>query len=389
MSSLSFVQTSSNILRQPSALAALASVGIHGLFALSLPILSHSSKPEEDQNMRGTVKVVELAPAQLSRLPQPSQLPPLAYQSQPLSSSPPLPYVAQPLPPLNSYPDIRSIPLPPLSRSELPEQTLRNEDSLPMTVPEIPRLSIRRQTSPKFRIFDKPAFAGRRFSIAQSETSNHRQFPVESSHIRKSELSTNRPVLIPHTFPPSSVGNLHPQPQTTENSQQPTTDKPDFPLGSAASLKPQPQTAENPNPQSSPDTAANESELQRQHDLTRDNSSTSNEDAQRNYIDWSVKRGMVEKPEQISIIGSYPQEACIKKLEGTAVIGVSIDPNNNISEPKLMKSSGYPIFNQKALEDVTTPGKLDNKTGQPKTYLVSVKYEYNSKFCLDLKVPKP
>ena len=69
MSYLSFIKDLPGKVSQPPVIAALASVGLHGLLAYTLPSLSASSKPEE-QKPRGTVKVVQLTPAEQSRIPQ-------------------------------------------------------------------------------------------------------------------------------------------------------------------------------------------------------------------------------------------------------------------------------------------------------------------------------
>ena len=55
---MSYFPSSQNLpelLHHPSAIAALISIGIHGLLALSLPTLSAASKPEEssDQESQG------------------------------------------------------------------------------------------------------------------------------------------------------------------------------------------------------------------------------------------------------------------------------------------------------------------------------------------------
>ncbi|MBW4576418.1 MAG: TonB family protein [Aphanothece sp. CMT-3BRIN-NPC111] len=380
---LSFFQILPDVVRQPTVIAALASLGIHGLLAVSLPTLSASSTPEEE-NMRGTVKVVELTPAQQNRLPQPSSLPPLAYQTQPLPPEPPLPYGSLPLPPANLSSNIPIIRLPPAIRSQSAPRTSRlNQTSFLRRVPETTRSRSQTQASRNYRVLDKPILRGKQFSIAKVETPNSQKPQQDKNRAQPSTVSGTQSVVKPNNSDILLAEKLNAQRQTAGN------------------IAPQTQISKNTNSQqptqgSSSQQAALEQQRQqqlladirqRQQDLTRDETGTKDEDARQNYVDLSVKQGITQKPEEINISGSYPQEACIQKLEGTPVIGVSVDANNNVSESRVIKSSGYPIFNKKALEDVVKLVKFNN-TGQPKTYLVYVQYEYSSKICPSLTVPQ-
>ncbi len=55
------------LLKRPAAIAIIASVGLHGLLGISLPIWSGSSKEADPKKV---VKLVDLTPAEQSRLPQ-------------------------------------------------------------------------------------------------------------------------------------------------------------------------------------------------------------------------------------------------------------------------------------------------------------------------------
>lgn len=127
MSYASLIKILPETLRSSTGKAALASLGIHGLLGVVLPVLPFDSKPVESQ-MQRTVGLIELTPAEQSRLPQvstpqvtipsvatqPSGLPPLP----PASSLPPsgLP----PLPPASSLPPGVLPPLPPPPVLNLP-----------------------------------------------------------------------------------------------------------------------------------------------------------------------------------------------------------------------------------------------------------------------------
>ena len=384
MSYQSFLKTLPDSLHLPTAIAAVASLGIHGLLALSLPTLSASSKPEEQQ--KGTVKVVELTPAEQRRLPQSSQA------TQPLPETIPPPNVPLPPNPLNSN---RHIPI--LRLSKLEEGDNRG-DFLGETPGETLSAS-RRHLDGNIREPDSRIVAVREFSIPQSQQDNNRTQDSKASDkptvIRPSENATVDP-----TIARGSAEDLKPQRSTTENTtlarqtqdsnpQPPTAENADSASGLAEHRK---RRADDRTRQQTALAQQRQQALlaeieQRRRDITRDDTDTSLSDAQRNYVDWSVKQKIAQKPEEITITGSYPQDACIKKLEGTPVVGVSVDANNNISTMPL-KSSGYPILNKKALEDVVKSGKLNNKTGKPKTYLVYVKYQYNNKICPGLSLPQ-
>jgi TonB family protein len=232
-------------------------------------------------------------------------------------------------------------------------------------------------------VLDKPILRGKQFSIAKVETPNSQKPQQDKNRAQPSTVSGTQSVVKPNNSDILLAEKLNAQRQTAGN------------------IAPQTQISKNTNSQqptqgSSSQQAALEQQRQqqlladirqRQQDLTRDETGTKDEDARQNYVDLSVKQGITQKPEEINISGSYPQEACIQKLEGTPVIGVSVDANNNVSESRVIKSSGYPIFNKKALEDVVKLVKFNN-TGQPKTYLVYVQYEYSSKICPSLTVPQ-
>ncbi len=83
------------ILRQPTGLAILGSLGIHGIVLSILPVLQLDSPPLAAQSSR-TVRFVQLTPAEQSRLPQATP-PPSASQSNNLST--PQLSVLPPLPP--------------------------------------------------------------------------------------------------------------------------------------------------------------------------------------------------------------------------------------------------------------------------------------------------
>lgn len=107
MSYASLVKIPEQILGSSTSLAAIASLGVHGLLLAILPVLPFESQSLESTSQR-TVGLTELTPEELSRLPQVATsdviLPPFATQQSALPPLPPPPPI-QPngLPPLPSY----------------------------------------------------------------------------------------------------------------------------------------------------------------------------------------------------------------------------------------------------------------------------------------------
>jgi outer membrane biosynthesis protein TonB len=130
--------------------------------------------------------------------------------------------------------------------------------------------------------------------------------------------------------------------------------------------------------------------LEKAKRLKRDNTNTSDEEAMKNDIAWlnSTKneRGQAEK---ISIDGTYPKEAWWSDLKGTAIVGIVVDSQGKVIEPnnaeitKILKSSGYPVLNEQAIEDIKSE-TFPNNTGQNKFYRVAVNFDYADRY----KTPK-
>ncbi|MEC4817534.1 MAG: hypothetical protein SAK29_30325 [Scytonema sp. PMC 1069.18] len=124
MSYVSLLKNVPEFLSQPTGIAIIASLGIHGAIAFLMPLMPIDSKTKkEDAASKKTVGVVELNQAEQSRLPQSGtsqlalapqttsilpQVPPANFANQP-SSLPPLP----PAPPAGAA----ELSLPPLPKS--------------------------------------------------------------------------------------------------------------------------------------------------------------------------------------------------------------------------------------------------------------------------------
>ncbi|AFY34728.1 hypothetical protein [Calothrix sp. PCC 7507] len=123
MSYVSLLKNIPEILSQPTGIAAIASLGIHGAIALIVPFMPVDSNKAKDSASSKAVGVMELSQADQSRLPQTNTSP----QSQlPIASQFPLPSQVPPfnlgdqansLPPLPPPPTSSQLVLPPIPKS--------------------------------------------------------------------------------------------------------------------------------------------------------------------------------------------------------------------------------------------------------------------------------
>jgi TonB family protein len=362
------------LLHNPSAIAALVSIGIHGLFALSLPTLSASSQQKE-QNIKGTVKVVALTPTEQSRLPQPTSLPPLNTNIQPLplpitpplTSLPPVPLLP---PPGNYSSNIPLIRLPPIYREDTPRTTSPlHRRQLTIQIPQEKRLPMRRRISDQFKIDEQPSSTIPPFTQPQ----------VRETEAPRSENSEPKTEIQPEN-------SSQPQVTTTTPEQQSTPE----PTPVAQQPQPSPQVTQSPP----------------QQQITRDEASTTDKDKLNNILAWVTKtrnpqdqnleqslvdfltKWRKQEASTINLSPPYPKAACLNKLAGTAVMAVLVDSKGQLTEePSLIESSGYPIFNQVALEAAKT-SQFPNNIGKTQPYKVEVKFEYDSKLCSEA-IPSP
>lgn len=193
---------------------------------------------------------------------------------------------------------------------------------------------------------------------------------------------------------PPNVGKI-PQPPTKPSALKTppnpsTITKPKNPTQKQPEVKPktQPETK----PEDSPEVIAARKVTQSQQriaslnqSLSKTKNETSNDQANRNYVDWVNKVNGVPSGE-IKIKGTYPRDACILKLQGSSVFGVVVNTKGQVVALDLLKGSEYPIFNQQGNRDLR--GRIfDNDTNKPKPYQVKVNYEYDAEICPSLTLP--
>ncbi|ELR99671.1 TonB family protein [Gloeocapsa sp. PCC 73106] len=117
--------------------------------------------------------------------------------------------------------------------------------------------------------------------------------------------------------------------------------------------------------------------------LKYDVSDTKISDVQKNYQSWLAGQEQ-DNPQKIAWQGNYPRDGCIKKVQGTTVYGVLVDPKGKIINLQLIQSAGYPLLNQQAAQQIEAFNFTPTSAIQP--YVVTVEFAYNANLCPSLSV---
>jgi outer membrane biosynthesis protein TonB len=328
--------------RTPSAVAALASLGLHGLVLAALPFLANVGMSADEPEIRRPVPVVELTPEEQNRLPDFTLNPPLE------------------LPPISQAPtanDLLGTPAIPNLPSSQPSQS-----SSSLLAPPVPLF-----IPPPLPITEIPSFS----------------IPFPTLPSRPTRPAAPAPVPEP-TQSPTASPSPSPSPEgVTESSPSSTVavePGPETPAEGAAEPSPTARTEE----QIRQDLVARQQELRALY--TYNGAGTTVEDANVAFADWFYQNlgkqdQDYDKLQQAKMTLSYPRVACPLKQTRSAVVGVIVDAENNIvAEPKVIQSSGYALFNQEALKAVETY-TFENTTGGEQPYLVTVTFEYSEEVC--------
>ncbi|MBE9169682.1 TonB family protein [Pleurocapsales cyanobacterium LEGE 06147] len=337
-----------SLLIQPTQIAIIISLALHLLlFKYGLPKLSLENKNSTEDF---AVPLVELSPLEQTRLPDLSPEPtwnnmPLPEGVQPFALSPSIP--TNP----NLFPNLPPVPLPPPPQNfELPP------------FPPIPPLP-----------------------------------SLPSTDIKLPPVGDISSIPAPPPLPP--IDSEGAEPTKPSSVSEPPAER-SRAAGAAAppeSKKPEakpPQAAASPQPQ--PQIPPEQIAAQRQQQLDRgirnlsaslqeENTGTTDEEARKNYVAWLNKVG-TSQPEKLDMSGTYPRDACIRRLEGKTVFGILVNPKGEVTDLELIKSAGYSIFNQQASEDIAAR-PFKNDTGKPKPYQVTVDFEYDPEICPSLSLP--
>lgn len=391
MSYGSFLKSLPQALRQPTGIATIASVGVHGLLWIVLPILPLASKTTESDPE--PVQLVELTPAEQSRLPSFAtpqlSLPPLpkttnlfpslpslqSSNSLPSSSSSPYSLPLFPPPPTGfSF----SAPMPLPAPLGLPITQIPIPDTLPPRPPQSPQrpqLSGEFQERPGLDLLQQNSEALQSQTLPKLEGASPDAIALSSPDSKTPDPTTEEP-----TTPPSAPSTNSAEPS---NPPTPTQPSPTDTEQAAVPTTPPPTPGVLPNKIPAAAIAQLREAQQRQQELyAPDATGTTRETITGNLETWSrqvaEKTGKEWKP--LELTPSYPPQACPRKLEGNTSLGVVVDGEGKITDgPVLIQGTGYRLLNRKA-EDAVRAYEFE-KTGSPQAYLVTLPFTYNGDNC--------
>jgi outer membrane biosynthesis protein TonB len=348
MSYESKLDRQSGKLLNPAKLCLFLSVALH-LLALKFGLPSLNL--DDDSGAR-EVSVIELSPEQQSRLPNVS----------PQLKDPNIPGFNSNLPPVDNSKPASPFAIP---RSLIPG--IGNPNNLPpVPIPPPPQFDL--PPLPPITDITLPP-VGNFSNLPQPPKSDPSAFKVKPSKVPTLPAKTPNAVQQPQQ--PSKPS------QTTAKLEPPSNQPPNQPPNQP---QPTPEQIAAIKAASSENRVGNLSQ-----NLKKISTGTTDEDARKNYIAWVSKVKEI-KPEKIEILGTYPRDACIRRLEDTSVFGVVVDKTGAVVALDLIKGAKYPIFNELASQEISNR-TLENKTKKPKPYQVTVNYKYDSEICPSLTLP--
>lgn len=333
-------------LRQPAAVGVIASLGIHGLGLLSLPVLTQASKPDDAQQK--TVQVVELSPAEQLRLPQTAS-----------------PQITFPPPSIQSQ-------APTTSGNNLPDPSLFNNSSGLGNIPSFP---------PPPEVWNPPLFDPSVFFGGNSRPGNR-----EATGSKKTAANSAKPA------------KKEPKEETPEDKQEtPATSE---------TPKPDPTTSPSPEP-TAPARSEKLTQEQLAALLAQARQNAANRESYTLNagvvnVDIGKKNGddfLAEARELTQgklkddgwqrgkeVTGFYPESACLFQVSGSTWIGALVKPDGQVERSKVLLSSGYKGLDKAALDYVA--GQKFDATENYQLFTIPFKFEYSKAACPP-KAPTP
>lgn len=408
----SSAKSSSNFLTQPSTIAILASLGIHGLVFAFLPLFSVSPQSAEAQPPE-PVSVVELTPEQERRLPDLERSPRSLLPSSPLESGrfglTPAPPNGDLFPGADSFSSSGRVP----SRSPIspggiisrrpsispgyPATRYPTSRSIPGAVPAprvvTPSIPSQPQPQPQPNTPATPSdpLASGRFGTSGSIPALDDLIARSGAPKPPDEATGDAEDLIPPVTPDDSSSpepNANPSPSTSPSPETETSE------ANGETETPDEGSPEPPSPSPSPEagTAAERfAQLRELYSYNPEN--TSSEAASQNTKDWfeSLPPELSEDGEwkvngPIDVTIEYPLQSCLPGEEPQAAsIGVVVDANGEfLADPVLLRSTGYKGLNEAALEAVQEQIPAAEGT---QAYTFRVKVNYDPETCLSSGEP--
>ncbi|ABA22356.1 conserved hypothetical protein [Trichormus variabilis ATCC 29413] len=211
MSYVSLLKNIPDILGQPTGIAAIASLGIHGAIALIVPLMPVDSNKSNESSPK-SVGVLELSQADQSRLPQSADPNQVGLQAQlPLQSQ----FPQQPqLGNITSFNNQTAV-LPPLPPPITPPISLPPVYTTPdnYRIASLPRSQPLRQSPRRDLRFDNSGFSaiGEKFTPTTPPSFNEREvIPETSRSLPVDRLPELNAAKLPDDLPPNPPSNTNP-----------------------------------------------------------------------------------------------------------------------------------------------------------------------------------
>ena len=332
----------------PTQLCLLLSVAIHLLvLRFGLPTIRFNN-----DSGRREVSIIELNPEQQSRLPDlypqldTSDIPNAANLPEPNSSFPVAPFAIPPslIPGIGDNSNLPALTIPPPPEFNLPPLPPQTDITLP-PIGDFSALPLPPEINPSD------------FEVDPIE------LPPNTGQTPQPSNST--PAKTQPIEPPQSTTTTKPKPEET---------------------KPKPQPQLTPEQIAAKKLADSQERINKlRQSLTKTEEGTTDEDARKNYVAWLAKVGDIE-PDKIEIEGTYPRDACIRRLEGSSVFGVVANEKGEVVALDLIKGAKYALFDRQASQELSDR-IFDNPTDKPKPYQATVNYKYDTEICPSLTLP--
>jgi TonB family protein len=332
--------------QDPAALSAIASLALHLPLLLFLPRLFSNTPGLEEPELPSSVDVVELTPTEQGRIPN--------FQTPEII-----------LPPLAQTPS--SLSITPLPKATLPP--------LQTTLPPLPSLN-----SPSSSLWG----FGSSFQFPPiGNTAPPPSFTVPRT---QTPIIPNLPARVPIQPPPQPSVQPTQTPSPVASPSPTALPLPEpiaTPGAEALGGEPSEPVAASPSPTERSPAQINQELLARNQELrdklTYNEKGTGADDysqeqkwAESGQAWLGVDRPVTGSIQQAKMDGSYPAAAGYRNLSGAVFVAVLVDESGKPANPMILRSSGYAIFDELALQDVMS--QTFAATGKKEAYWVQVNY---------------
>ena len=381
-------------------IAVLISIAIHGVIAVAFPDVAIIPKPEKTTNKK-TIRLISIDPNRLPNLSQSLPTVPGFPQTQSKILPPPSPTPTPPVtkivtpptpPPLNLEILSLETPKPTPTPTPTPTAIVPSPKSFPSPSPEI---QIRTPSNPpKSRLRQERDLRAEELAIQRELEKDI----VIDPRITAERQPPDQPLKYPY---PAITGESAITREEIDQLLPPDQSEEEIVFVPIPTPSPTPSPTPTPTPTDSTDISNNgENEpiapeiedwwkdiIAMADNLGENLIDTTDEEAQENEANWLAKIDPVEA-EILTIEGKYPEDACFLELEGTTIYGVLVNQRGKVRDLDLIRSSGYRIFNQQAINDILTSSFAPG-IDQSQAYQVSVNFVYDTEACPIKTLPEP